>query len=905
MNNNIRAYRLATSLIFSGLTLLLGYITLQSASAQRSSAIVLRVCGNPTICTYSTIQAAVNAASDGDVISLFVLTHTEQAIVIDKNITIQGINASNPTVIRGADPPASATDRIFLLNNNLSVTFQDVHITGGRNNPGGGAIRGDGGQLTIINSTFSDNESQLSGGAISFPRGDLIIENGTFYSNTTSGVGGAVAGGLIGSVSIENSSFTNNRSTAQQGGALHIGRFATASITNTTFENNTAFRHPSFTTYPNGGALFSDELSTVSLVDSTLRNNHADGDGGGIYSLGDLTIRNTQIVSNSAENGAAINHSSGELLRGATTRLLAINDSNIEHNAANSSAGGIYSNFGLVHLDNVAIFSNSAEFGGGMTTFGGTVTINRSTISSNHSNQSAGGIYIESAAQTATISGTTFFANSAGTNGCTRRGGLCPSGGALLLGFGSTAITNSTFTNNSATTEGGAVYAIGELQLRTVDFLSNSADSAGAVYHEGRLPVETRAAAMASVPPLRVVSSNFHWNTGGALVANSPLTVTSSVFQGNSNGGGGAIDTHQTALIDDTLFRFNTARDRGGAIYVRSSAVTTVSNSIFADNSVGESVRFGDVDQGGALYNEGQATLHGTSFIRNYSEEQGGSIYNDGVLRLIDSSVTSESTNQGGGIYNRSVLFVERSTLNGNSADNGAAIYNRDGAVNLVNSTLSGNSASANGGGIEANGGAITITHSTIVSNSANLGGGLAFHNNAQMRVRNTVVAYNSGNNCGLLGNHFWLEVASLDDDGSCFLGSIFTITQLAPLADNGGATLTHMPSATSPLLAAATNAFCASTGGVDQRGYTRPNNTCDIGAVERAGSIPTAITLLEVNSAEIRSPLPFILLLTLLTKRAISRRKWIKDPTGFVPRSSKTAVSKPVGSGLTFLRRF
>ncbi len=51
---------------------------------------------------------------------------------------------------------------------------------------------------------------------------------------------------------------------------------------------------------------------------------------------------------------------------------------------------------------------------------------------------------------------------------------------------------------------------------------------------------------------------------------------------------------------------------------------------------------------------------------------------------------------------------------------------------------------------------------------------------------------------------------------------------QLAPLTDNGGPTLTHLPSA--PEIFDAATCFAP----YDQRGVARPGPSCDIGAVEQ-----------------------------------------------------------------------
>ena len=68
-----------------------------------------------------------------------------------------------------------------------------------------------------------------------------------------------------------------------------------------------------------------------------------------------------------------------------------------------------------------------------------------------------------------------------------------------------------------------------------------------------------------------------------------------------------------------------------------------------------------------------------------------------------------------------------------------------------------------------------------------------------------------------------------MDSDGTCG----FTLTAdplLGPLQDNGGPTLTHALSSSSPAIDSGDNTYCPST---DQRGVERSDGACDIGAYE------------------------------------------------------------------------
>jgi hypothetical protein len=74
-----------------------------------------------------------------------------------------------------------------------------------------------------------------------------------------------------------------------------------------------------------------------------------------------------------------------------------------------------------------------------------------------------------------------------------------------------------------------------------------------------------------------------------------------------------------------------------------------------------------------------------------------------------------------------------------------------------------------------------------------------------------------------------------LDSDGTCNLTGTNDLASTDPLlgalADNGGATLTHKPSTTSPAVGAGLDSAAPAT---DQIGTARPSGTqSDIGAVE------------------------------------------------------------------------
>lgn len=240
------------------------------------------------------------------------------------------------------------------------------------------------------------------------------------------------------------------------------------------------------------------------------------------------------------------------------------------------------------------------------------------------------------------------FSNGLTVRDLTIANGNALQGAGILNGRGILTVINSTFSNNRANSQGGAIQNLNNATL-IVDhsaFSGNSAsDTAGAISNVGTLIV--RHSSFTSNNAGRVAGaiislggtasdSSFSNNTagilGGALVNSGALmTVTNSTFFNNSasgnSGTGGAIDNGgavgSALTVTNSTFSGNRAGFLGGGIRNELDATLTVTNCTFTANEA----RPGG---GGAISNRGTGTLHNTIVASNPGGNCGGAIIDAG-----------------------------------------------------------------------------------------------------------------------------------------------------------------------------------------------------------------------------------------------------------------------------------
>lgn len=319
----------------------------------------------------------------------------------------------------------------------------------------------------------------------------LSISGGTLVGGLTATDGGQLY--TVGTTFLSNVDINNNTATNRGGGIYNAVQNASdgnvagrgqLTLDGVSFSGNKAAQ---------GGAIYNAGTLTVEggsftgnsaapADDSTVTVSNV---GGAIYNADDatLSIDGTRFEGNTAAIAGAVNN------QYASSHITGITNAVFVNNTASLSAGGALRNQGTIDsIAGTTFEGNTAGNGGALWNgAGGTIaSITDTTFTGNKStNAAVGGGAITNAGEITKINATTFTDNSAAGNG----GAIynVVSGG----GQASIALSNTTFTDNTAGKLGGAIYNDGSLSFTGTNTFSGNtaAGQANDIYNAGSITV--------------------------------------------------------------------------------------------------------------------------------------------------------------------------------------------------------------------------------------------------------------------------------------------------------------------------------------------------------------------------------------------------------------------------------
>lgn len=721
----------------------------------------------------------------------------------DGNLVIRGVTGD------AADVQIESFSTKFINNADFDVTIADMTLSGG----GHGVLNAGGGTTVVDNLQIVNN----TGSGVLIVDGDTIIRN-SHITDSFQGIWVGPAGdqsSVPRSVTVEDTNLSANRNFGIITHVLTGG----VTLTNVTADNNPRaggnfngysdlnISGGSYSSNTNNG-IFVHPGSDITLTDVAINGNGRNG----IFfdRVANIAISGSSFDDNGYA-GIEVNQADG----------FAVSDTSISRNGRLAAegfteGGGVYvrpASAAPISFDNVTVVGNEYDNrGGGIDIYASdsfnehfftNVSISDSVISENDSitGSSGSGVRLNGAIH-ATISGTRLENNrgrfAGGVNFFGRRFDDQPSSINVI----ETEIVGNT---------GSGIYVGGEVAATVnnsvVSGNSSSRHGGGIAYIVSGIPENNVLTVTGST-----ISGNTAFQTGGGIYAYSrnlvQTVIDDSTIDGNLAGGSGggvmvvsSVGGEQAALtMTDTTVSGNTGHGDAGGLRVFASQPIDITGSTISGNTTNG---IGRERAGGVLLEVTHGRLQNVTVSGNSATQAtGGVVFKTGSFFDVSNVTVTDNTGFDiGGVFSR----VQQNTV-------------------LTNTVLAGNTR------LRAVDGQFPFD-TTDLGGSASSGGG----NVIGVTVPRLLIGAQSSD-----------QVGTHDTPIDAVLG---------PLQDNGGMTLTHLPSLASPVIDAGVAGN--NTPSIDQRGESRPSRGgIDSGAVELQNSTPaisatvSAITTPEGGTA-------------------------------------------------------
>ena len=715
----------------------------------------------------ATIAKAIELAGDGYTIHIADGNYVnDKTLSISKSLTLEG--SANTVIDGNASKIMEVTADATVVLTNLSFTNGNDALVGAISNEG---------KLTISNSNFYSNKATGNSGTIITNKNKLNINNSKFYQNSAGK--GVVNNQNDALLVIDNSEFYNNDMTSFSNSyGIVYTTSSNATISNTVFRNN-AVKY--------GGAIWATKSSDatigiVNIINSTFESNSANtGQGGALFvSGGECIIKESMFINNKANPGKFTGGQGGAIYTSLNGNV-SVTDSVFKNNQAKLGAA-LYLNGGSnstisysVLLDNVAegdYAISNAESASGVATVNynwwgtnspknlvpSTVTLNNWVI------MSADPTTVTDAeiGDVKTIS--VNFNKYSSFDTINDLSKPLPAIDVEFSAVNGTLASNLVSTVNgvaavSYTVNGNDQIAVKSgSQTLTIEVVAKLpvtdvwVSSTGSDANDGSQdsPVATIAKA------IELVAEGYTIHVGeGTYIANS-LTIAKSfamigsgkvIIDGNASK---IMNINENTIVNFTNVAFTNALNNYGGVMQSKGTVNLNNVSIYKNTQ-----KSGSTPTVSSIYNTGVMTIVNSNI---YENDGYGLIFNSGNLDIINTSISSNNVAKGttyaflyidGGAVN-----VINSTLSDNTARLGGIWLNK-GTLNVNNATFENNVVTVGNGGaihIESDSSTATIKDSKFIGNKANKDGG-AIYNKGTLNIETSIFDANAASN-GNTGYH-------------------------------------------------------------------------------------------------------------------------------------------------------
>ena len=709
----------------------------------------------------ATIAKAIELAGDGYTIHIADGNYVnDKTLSISKSLTLEG--SANTVIDGNASKIMEVTADATVVLTNLSFTNGNAALVGAISNEG---------KLTISNSNFYSNKATGNSGTIITNKNKLNINNSKFYQNSAGK--GVVNNQNNALLVIDNSEFYNNNMTSFSNSyGIVYTTSANATISNTVFRNN-AVKY--------GGAIYATKSSDatigiVNIINSTFEGNSANtGQGGALFvSGGECIIKESMFINNKANPGKFSGGQGGAIYTSLNGNV-SVTDSVFKNNQAKLGAA-LYLNGGSNSTISYSVLLNNTAEGdyaiSNVESASGVATVNYNWWGTNFpknlvpSTVTLNNWVIMSADPTTVTDAEigdvkTISVNFNKYSSFDTINDLSKPLPAIDVEF---SAVNGTLASNLVSTVNGVAavsYTVNGndqiavksgSQTLTIEVVAKLpvtdvwVSSTGSDANDGSQdsPVATIAKA------IELVAEGYTIHVGeGTYIANS-LTIAKSfamigsgkvIIDGNASK---IMNINENTIVNFTNVAFTNALNNFGGVMQSKGTVNLNNVSIYKNTQ-----KSGSTPTVSSIYNTGVMTIVNSNI---YENDGYGLIFNSGNLDIINTSISSNNVAKGttyaflyidGGAVN-----VINSTLSDNTARLGGIWLNK-GTLNVNNATFENNVVTVGNGGaihIESDSSTATIKDSKFIGNKANKDGG-AIYNKGTLNIETSIFDVNAASN--------------------------------------------------------------------------------------------------------------------------------------------------------------
>lgn len=521
-----------------------------------------------------------------------------------------------------------------IVSRGSKIHIKQSRFEGNSAHVGGAIFIEDNSHITVTESTFTENSATsidsydkgvclAGGGAIHVESNSFVtILESHFIKNKAHYFGGTIGVLQAQNVAIKiyNSDFTDSK--AKYGGVLNVvGTYKTIiTINNTKFMNNSAEEDGGVVSLLSNPYLWSIYSITMTITSSQFIKNSAKGHGGVVAASNTensvLRFIDTDFISNSAREGGVVSAGHNEKIN------ITLRGTSFNYNEA--KLGGVlmlYQNYRLNH-----------------------VSADRSLFRSNIAHTKGGVLYSKDYDLRIKVKASIFKDSTA------------EFGGAMYLYHSRLVVVNSTFTNNTAVGDGGALNVI-----------------------QSNTKITMRSK----------FEANCAGGNGGAVCTNKGrVFINGGSFTNNLGTNGGVLHTYHTdSVIAKAAFVSNRATDTGGVMHLEGREVI-IMGSTLCNNEAG-------TDGGVIQSHQSDLVIFVSEFSNNRAESRGGVLNVDqGKVQTDNTLFTNNSANSGG------VMWADHTTAGSNAVNftrnqaNSCVVYHIESTINWTNATFTSNKGS-------------------------------------------------------------------------------------------------------------------------------------------------------------------------------------------------------------------